>query len=100
MTAVPQIFCRSCASPLVQATDWEQDPDSRWFVRLWCPECEFERTALLDSEQAGYLSSAIESGFAVLLEALEELQTLDESGHRKFDLVGRIRSERTDPSGY
>ena len=74
MSTAPQIFCRSCASPLVQASDWKQDERSSWHVRLWCPECAFERQVVLDKSQASYLSLAIEDGFAQVLEALEELQ--------------------------
>jgi RNase P subunit RPR2 len=74
VSTAPQIFCRSCASPLVQASNWEQDERSSWHVRLWCPECGFERRVVLDKAQAGYLSAAIEAGFALLLEALEEFQ--------------------------
>jgi len=88
----PQMFCRSCASPLVQATEWEQDEESNWSVRLWCPECGFERHALLDRGQAGFLSLAIEAGFAGVLEALEELHGLE--APRELDLVTRIRTEQ------
>ena len=74
MSTTPQIFCRSCASPLVQASDWEQDERSSWHVRLWCPECGFERRVVLEKAQASYLSLAVEHGFAQVLESLEELQ--------------------------
>jgi len=76
----------------VQATEWEQDEEARWSVRLWCPECGFERNALLDKSQAGYLSLAIETGFAVVLEALDELHELESAA--ELDLVTRIRSEQ------
>jgi len=87
----PKIFCRACASPLVQATDWAQDEEARWAVRLWCPECGSERSALLDKSEAGFLSLAIEAGFAALLEALEQFQELESAA--ELDLVTRIRSE-------
>ena len=74
MSTAPQIFCRSCTSPLVQASDWEQDERSSWHVRLWCPECGFDSHVVLDKAQASYLSLAIEAGFAQMLEALEESQ--------------------------
>lgn len=97
MTYTPQIFCRSCASPLIQVEGWEQDQDSSWHVRLWCPECASERAVLLDRAQAGFLSLAIEAGFSALLEALEELETLDAGDCTTFDLVGRVRSDRLEP---
>ena len=42
-TLAPNLFCRSCASPLVQATGWEQEEESLWGVRLWCPECGLKK---------------------------------------------------------
>jgi hypothetical protein len=42
-------------------------------VRLWCPECWHEHTALLDKAQAACLSLAVEDGFATVLETLEKL---------------------------
>jgi hypothetical protein len=74
VSTAPKIFCRSCASPLVQASGWEQDERSSWHVRLWCPECGFDSHVVLDKAQAGHLSLAIEAGFAQVLEALEESQ--------------------------
>jgi len=98
-TLVPQIFCRSCASPLVQAADWSQEDESRWKVRLWCPECGFEQTAILDRPQVTHLSFAIEEGFACLLEALTELGA-SFSADSGLDLVKKARSERIEPGGY
>ena len=94
----PQIFCRSCASPLVQSTDWQRADESRWSVRLWCPECGFEQPALLDRPQVTYLSLAIEEGFACMLEALAELDTVVPA-HASLDLVKRARSDRIEPAG-
>ena len=68
----PTIFCRACGSPLVQAADWEQEEESHWSIRLWCPECGFERAATLDRPQLLYLSLAIEDGFGWMLQALSE----------------------------
>jgi hypothetical protein len=97
VTHAPQILCRACASPLIQASGWEQDENSSWHVQLWCPECGDERTVLLNRSQAGLLSLTIEAGFAALLEALEEMETLNAGRNKRFDLVGRIRDERLEP---
>jgi hypothetical protein len=97
-TVVPQIFCRSCASPLMQAADWSREDESHWRVRLWCPECGLEQAALLDQPQVTYLSLAVEEGFARMLEALAEFDALypKDAG---LDLVERARLERIEPSG-
>jgi hypothetical protein len=103
-TVAPQIFCRSCASPLVQAADWDREDRTRWIVRLWCPECGFEQMALLDHPQVIYLSLAVEEGFACMLEALAEFETLGGSGFvgdnaTDLDLIKRARVERIEPTG-
>ena len=72
-TTASQIFCKSCGSPLVQASDWARVDEAHWSMRLWCPECSHEVTAILDQAQASYLSLAIEEGFALMLETLAEL---------------------------
>lgn len=97
-TVVPQIFCRSCASRLVQAADWSREDESRWKVRLWCPECGLDQAALLDQQQVTYLSLAIEEGFACMLEALAEFDALTPAD-AGLDLVERARSERVEPVG-
>lgn len=101
----PRIFCRSCSSPLVQATDWEQEDEGHWSLRLWCPECGFEQIAALDRPQVIYLTLAIEEGFACLLDALAELETLaqpDLAGPNpaELDLIRRVRSERIEPASF
>jgi hypothetical protein len=102
---VPRIFCRSCSSPLVQAADWEQEDETHWRLRLWCPDCGFEQIAILDRPQVVYLSLAVEEGFACVLEALAELETLTESNlvgpsEAELDLIRRARSERIEPAGF
>jgi hypothetical protein len=67
------LYCRSCSSPLLQASGWTKEDDSHWQVRLWCPECWRDQMAILDRAQAAYLSLAVEEGFASLLESLEGL---------------------------
>jgi hypothetical protein len=47
--------------------------ESRWKVRLWCPECWHDQLVVLDKAQAAYLSLAVEEGFASVLETLEGL---------------------------
>jgi len=102
---VPRIYCRSCASPLVQAADWEQEDGTHWSLRLWCPDCGFEQIAVLDRPQVIYLTLAIEEGFACVLEALAELETLAEPdlagpNREDLDLIRRARSERIEPASY
>jgi hypothetical protein len=97
-TVAPNIFCRSCASPLVQAVDWEQEGDSQWGVRLWCPECGFEQAAVLDRPQLTYLALAIEEGFARMLDALAQINAiaLTSADH---DLVQKAQTDRIEPAG-
>jgi hypothetical protein len=94
----PQIFCKACASPLVQATDWSQEDATNWHVRIWCPECGFEHEAILGRSEVAYLSFAVEGGFAHVLEALAELQDVPETSGTDLDLVMRLRSERIAPA--
>ena len=94
----PNVFCRSCDSPLVQAVDWEQEAESSWSVRLWCPECWFEQAATLDRPQLLYLSLAIEEGFVWVLEALSELDAIsDEAG--SLDFAHRAQTDRIRATG-
>jgi hypothetical protein len=89
----PNVFCRACDSPLVQAVDWDKDNDSFWSVRLWCPECGFDQAATLERSQLLLLSLAIEEGFVWLLEALSELSAISpEPG--SVDLVHRAQTDR------
>jgi hypothetical protein len=97
-TVTPQIFCKACASPLVQASDWSQEDAANWHVRIWCPECGFEHEAILGRAEVAYLSVAIESAFAHVLEALAELQDMPGTGETDLDLVVRLRSERIAPA--
>ena len=99
---VPRLFCRACASPLVQVTAWEQETRSAWKVRIVCPECGSEHLALLDHRQLVYLSLAVEEGFAFMLEALAEIQDLvdtppDGRNTAGLDLVDRACRERIEP---
>jgi hypothetical protein len=94
----PNIFCRSCASPLVQATDWEQEEESLWGVRLWCPDCGFEQAAVLERAQLLYLSLAVEEGFAWMLDALAQLNAVT-LAPADSDLVEKARTDRISPAG-
>jgi hypothetical protein len=94
----PNIFCRSCGSPLVQAVHWEQEEVTLWSIRLWCPECGFEQTATLDRPQLLYLSLAIEEGFAWMLEALAELSEIS-TGPSNLDFAHRAQTDRIRPAG-
>ncbi|MCL5736327.1 MAG: hypothetical protein M1274_12190 [Actinobacteria bacterium] len=99
----PEIFCKACASSLVQVGDWSQEDASNWRIRIWCPECGFERLAILGSSDVEYLSYAIEGGFARVLEALGELQDMpltDAWGETALalDLVTRLKLERKTPT--
>jgi hypothetical protein len=94
----PRIFCKACASPLVQASDWTHEDGGDWHARIWCPECGFEQEAILEQPEVAYLALAIESGFAHVLEALAQLQDLPESDRAEFDLVMRLRSEQIAPA--
>jgi hypothetical protein len=97
-TIAPNIFCRSCASPLVQATDWQQEEESRWGMRLWCPDCGFEQAAVLDRAQLLYLSLAVEEGFAWMLDALAQLNAIT-LAPADSDLVERAQTDRISPTG-
>ena len=96
-TAAPAIFCRSCASPLVQALDWEEE-EPLWSLRLWCPECGFEQAAMLDRSQLFYLALAVEEGFGRILDALDELDRLS-SLPEEPDLDDRAMTDSFDCSG-
>ena len=84
-TAALSLHCRSCSSPLIQASGWTKQDESHWRVRLWCPECWHEQTTLLDKAQSAYLSIAVEENFACFLEILEGLDTMPtiEPGRRR-----------------
>lgn len=97
-TVAPNIFCRSCASPLVQAIDWEEEGESQWGVRLWCPECGFEQAAVLDRPQLTYLALAIEEGFARMLDALAQMNAIA-LATTDHDLVKKAQTDRIEPAG-
>jgi hypothetical protein len=94
----PNIFCRGCGSPLVQALDWEQEEDSLWSVRLWCPECGFEQAATLDRPQLLYLALAIEEGFGWVLGAVSELNAIS-TRPSSLDFAHRAQTDRIQPAG-
>lgn len=94
----PNVFCRRCGSPLVQAVEWEQEDETSWSVTLWCPECGHEQAAELGRPQLLYLSLAIEEGFVCLLEALSELGSIAPDGD-SLDLAHRAQTERIRYSG-
>jgi hypothetical protein len=75
--AALSLYCRSCSSPLVQASEWTREDEAHWRVRLWCPECWHQQTILLDRTQAAYLSLAVEEGFACVLEMFEGLDAIE-----------------------
>lgn len=89
------IFCRACASPLLQAVEWEEHSQDTWRVKLWCPECGFEQEAILDRPQLIYLSLAIECGFTWMFEALAELDVLRLSSCEP-DLVEKALTDRIE----
>ena len=60
----------------MQAAEWTKEDESRWRVRLWCPECWHDQVAVLDRAQATYLSLAVEEGFASILETFEGLDAI------------------------
>jgi hypothetical protein len=93
----PNLFCRACASPLVQALDWEPDEDSMWSVRLWCPDCDFEQAAVLDRGQLLYLTLAVEEGFAWMLDALSQFNACTKAP-AEFDLVRLAQTDRISPA--
>ncbi len=70
------LCCGSCSSRLVQVSDWAREQGARWSVRLWCPECWYQRRVALDQQQAMLLSLAVEDGLACLLDGLLELDEL------------------------
>jgi hypothetical protein len=94
----PNVFCRSCSSPLVQAVDWRQEGESSWHVILWCPECGFEQETTLERPQLLYLSLAIEEGFVWMLEALAELNSLS-SEPDCLDFAHRAQTDRIRSTG-
>ncbi len=95
----PNVFCQACHSPLVQGLDWRQENGSSWTVRLWCPECGFERAATLSRPQLLYLSLAIEEGFVWVLEALSELKSTG-AGSGDHDFAHRARTDRISSAGH
>ena len=97
--STPNIFCRSCGSPLMQAVDWEQEEDAVWTISLWCPECGFEQVASLDRPQLVYLSLAIEEGFGWVLDALSELGDVS-TAPSSLDFAHRAQTDRIRPAGH
>ena len=92
-TGVPNVYCRVCSSPLVQASEWEQQSETCWHVRLWCPECDHEQPVTLDRPHLLYLSLAIEDGFAWMMEALAEFDAVL-SQSTSVDLARRAQTDR------
>lgn len=92
-SATASVFCPACSSPLVQALDWEQQSESCWHVRLWCPECGHEQSVTLERSHLSYLSLAIETGFVWVLEGLSELEAAL-SDPTDVDFAHRARTDR------
>jgi len=81
----------------VEATDREQEEESLWSVRLWCPECGFEQRASLDRPQLLYLSLAMEEGFGWMLQAVAELSAVP-AAPTSLDFAHRVQTDRILPA--
>jgi hypothetical protein len=96
--AMPNVYCRSCHSPLVQAIEWEQEDDSSWSVDLWCPECGFKQAVILEGAELVCLSLSIEEGFVWMFDALAELHQLSETPG-SLDFTHRAQTDRIRSAG-
>ena len=69
----PAYHCRSCASLLLQPTEWVHVDEQRWQVSMRCPECYEAYDVVLEQDEVNEFSYHLEHGFQCLLEAVDQL---------------------------
>lgn len=80
-------LCPRCASELVQPVWWEQQPQRRWRVALWCPECDWETHGVFHQDELERFDGALDDGADALL---DELRTLTaENMEQELELLRR-----------
>ena len=66
-------ICGVCASPLVQATGWEQLPADHWQIEIFCPDCGSAGTGVYTGPEADAFAEELERGTEILLASLDAL---------------------------
>lgn len=67
-------ICPCCASGLVYPVEWVPVDESRWRVKLRCPECEWTQAGLFGQETLDRFDHILDSGTDSLIEDLRHLQ--------------------------
>lgn len=63
--------CPACTGDKVQPLWWEQEPQRRWRVALWCPECDWETHGVYHQDELERFDAALDRGADLLLDQLK-----------------------------
>jgi hypothetical protein len=69
-------ICPVCRSSLVYPTDWQRTGSSTWELKLRCPNCETQRTLVLDREGVEHFNKVLYEGSEALARQAEQLTRL------------------------
>lgn len=65
--------CPTCASPLVQPTDWAPADRERWCVALRCPECEWRGGGIYPQRTVDHFDEVLDDAMQAVLDDLQAL---------------------------
>ena len=67
-------ICRSCGSGYVIPTDWSEQGDAAWWIRLRCGECESVREVVVSDATAQRYDQRLDQGMDEIARALHRLE--------------------------
>ena len=67
------ILCASCRSSIVNPVDWEENDETRWWVRLRCGACGETHETVITNDQAKRLERDLAPGLRKIAETVEKL---------------------------
>ena len=67
-------ICRGCGSGYVIPTDWSEQGDAAWWIRLRCGECESVREVVVSDAMAQRYDERLDQGMNEIARALQRLE--------------------------
>ena len=66
--------CRSCGSGYVIPTDWVEQGEASWWIRLRCGRCESVREVVVSDASAQHYDRLLDRGINEIAQALHQLE--------------------------
>jgi hypothetical protein len=67
-------LCRTCASDCVVPTDWKQQGESSWWIRLRCGACRASREVVVPDAAAQHYDLELDRGMGEIALTLHQLE--------------------------